>query len=30
MQWFDWYIKQGKKDLPPFALDYQVDPPKAP
>ncbi len=30
MQWFDWYIKQGKKDLPPFVLDYPVDLPKAP
>ena len=30
MQWFDWYIKQGKKDLPPFALDYQLELPKAP
>lgn len=26
MQWFDWFIRQGKKDLPPFLLDYQVTP----
>jgi dipeptidyl aminopeptidase/acylaminoacyl peptidase len=24
VQWFDWYIKQGKKDLPPFVVDYQI------
>ncbi len=24
MQWFDWFLRQGKKDLPPFALDYQI------
>jgi dipeptidyl aminopeptidase/acylaminoacyl peptidase len=30
MQWFDWFLRQGKKDLPPFAIDYQVEPPKAP
>jgi len=26
VQWFDWYIKQGKKDLPPFVLDYGIAP----
>lgn len=25
MRWFDWFLRQGKKDLPPVEIDYRVD-----